>query len=105
MIGPEKQLGDRELARLLEAAIGDLPELYRAVYVLREVEGLSTEEVATALDVSETVVKVRLHRAKERLRKRLLARAGRAAADVFAFQAPRCDRVVGAVLAKILTHN
>ena len=98
---PESELGDRELAALLEAALAELPEIYRAVFVLREVEGMSTEEVGEALGISEPAVKVRLHRAKNRLKKRLLARAGRAAADVFTFHAPRCDRVVGAVLSAI----
>jgi RNA polymerase sigma-70 factor (ECF subfamily) len=98
---PEEQLGDRELAALLGAALGDLREIYRAVFVLREIEGLSTEEVAEALGVTENVVKIRLHRAKDRLRQRLLQRAGRAASDVFAFAAPRCDRVVAATLARI----
>jgi len=98
---PESELGDREVAALLEEALAELPEIYRAVFVLREVEGMSTEEVGDALGISETAVKVRLHRAKNRLKKRLLARAGRAAAEVFPFHCPRCDRVVGAVLAQI----
>ncbi len=98
---PEKELGDRELARLLEAALGDLREIYRAVFVLREVDGMSTEDVAEALGVSEQVVKTRLHRAKALLRKRLMLRAGRALGDVFAFEAPRCDRVVAGTLARI----
>jgi len=101
MRSPEAELSDRELARFLEAALEDLPELYRVVFLLREIEGMSTEEVATALDVSDSVVKVRLHRAKDRLKKGLLARAGRAAPDVFAFRVPRCDRVVAAVLGRI----
>ena len=98
---PESELGDRELAKLLEEALAELPEIYRGVFVLREVEGMTTEEVGEALGISETSVKVRLHRAKNRLKKRLLARAGRAAVDVYAFHAPRCDRVVAAVLASI----
>ena len=98
---PEADVGDQEVAALLEAAVGDLREIYRVVFVLREVEGLSTAEAALALGVSEQVVKTRLHRARELLRDGLLARAGRAVSDVFTFQAPRCDRVVAAVLARI----
>jgi RNA polymerase sigma-70 factor (ECF subfamily) len=100
---PEKELGDRELAALLEAAVGDLREIYRAVFVLREVEGMSTEEVADALEVSESVVKTRLSRAKELLRRRLYLRAGRAVGDAFAFPATRCDRVVAGTLARLRT--
>jgi RNA polymerase sigma-70 factor, ECF subfamily len=98
---PESELGDRELAALLEDALADLPEIYRAVFVLREVEGMSTEEVGEALAISEPAVKVRLHRAKNRLKKRLLARVGRAVGDVFTFEAPRCDRVVAGVLGQL----
>lgn len=98
---PEDTLSDRELAALLEAVLGDVPEIYRVVFVLREAEGMSTAEVAEALEVSEQVVKTRLFRAKELLRRRLLDRTGRAAGDVFTFQAPRCDRVVAAVIARL----
>lgn len=95
---PEKDLGDRELAALLEAAIADLREIYRVVFVLREVEGLSTEEVAHILGVTELVVKVRLHRAKASLRRGLVERSGRVLNDLYPFHAPRCDRVVKTVL-------
>jgi RNA polymerase sigma-70 factor, ECF subfamily len=98
---PETALSERELGALLEAALGDLPEMYRAVFVLREVEGMSTDEVAAALSVSAQVVKTRLFRAKDLLRRRLYDRTGRAAPEVFTFEAPRCDRVVAAVLARL----
>jgi RNA polymerase sigma-70 factor (ECF subfamily) len=98
---PEADVGDLEVAALLEAAVSDLREIYRVVFILREVEGLSTAEAALALGVSEQVVKTRLFRARELLRDGLLARAGRSVTDVFTFQAPRCDRVVAAVLARI----
>lgn len=64
---------------------------------------MSTDEVAAALGISEPAVKVRLHRCKEKLRHGLLARVGRAASEVFAFEAPRCDRMVAAVLSAIRT--
>jgi RNA polymerase sigma-70 factor (ECF subfamily) len=98
---PENELGGRELAALLEAAVGDLGEIYRIVYLLREVEGMTTEEVAQALGVSELVVKVRLHRAKASLRRGLLARSDRVVGELFPFHAPRCDRVVQGVLESI----
>ncbi len=102
---PEMDAGQHELASMLEDAVGELREIYRVVFVLREVEGLSTDEVAEALGVSEQVVKTRLHRARELLRHALLARHGRAAADVFRFEAPRCDRVVAAVLERIRNQS
>ena len=68
------------------------------MFVLREVEGLTTAETAEALGLSEDVVKTRLHRARAMLRE-ALARDGRRPGDLFRFGFERCDRVVAAVLA------
>lgn len=68
---PEQEFASHEARAELEAAIRALPEKLRAVFILRELEGLSTEEAAQALDVSEDVVKTRLHRARMGLRERL----------------------------------
>ncbi len=56
-IDPEGRAADRELARMLEQAVDALPELYRSVFVLREIEGLSTADAAESMGVSEEVVK------------------------------------------------
>jgi RNA polymerase sigma-70 factor, ECF subfamily len=98
---PERQALTREVATLLESAIDDLGDGHREVFVLREIEGMSTAEAAEALGVSDDVVKTRLSRARAALRRDLLARAGMAADNVFAFHQRRCDRVVAAVLARI----
>jgi RNA polymerase sigma-70 factor, ECF subfamily len=98
---PEQQAFAHELRRLLEAAIDSLPNGMREVCVLRDVEGLSTQEVASCLDVSEDVVKTRLSRGRALLRRLLMERAGAATADAFRFYRPRCDRVVANVLAHI----
>jgi RNA polymerase sigma-70 factor, ECF subfamily len=99
---PERRASDRELGRMVEEAVDDLPELYRSVFMLREVEGLSTSEAGACLGVSEDVVKVRLHRARLALRDALFARAGSAAQDTFTFLGWRCDRMVATVLDRIL---
>jgi RNA polymerase sigma-70 factor (ECF subfamily) len=98
---PEQQAFNGELRRALEASLDALPEAYRTVFVLRDVEGLSTAETADCLEVSEDVVKTRLHRARALLREDLFERAGLSARNVFSFQADRCDRIVGAVLARL----
>ena len=98
---PEHQAFAGELRRALEASLDSLPAMYRSVFVLRDVEGLSTGEVADCLEVSEDVVKTRLHRARALLREDLFQRAGVSAGSVFAFHATRCDRVVAAVFARI----
>ena len=54
---------------VIEAAVDNLPETYRSVFMLREVEGLTTAETAESLDISEEVVKVRLHRARAMMRR------------------------------------
>lgn len=98
---PERQYSMTETGRLLEKAIDALPGMYRAVFMLRDVEELSTEDAAHVLDISEQNVKTRLHRARALLRKELYARAGAASASAFQFHAVRCDRVVSRVMQRI----
>ena len=98
---PERQAFAGELRELLESAIDVLPNGMREVFVLRDVEGMSTLEVAECLDVSEDVVKTRLSRSRATLRRVLMERTGATAPEAFRFYRPRCDRVVAAVLAKI----
>jgi RNA polymerase sigma-70 factor (ECF subfamily) len=64
----EKSVVERELAERLDKAIGSLTDPLRGAFVLRDIEGLSTAEVATALEISESAVKMRLARAREALR-------------------------------------
>jgi RNA polymerase sigma-70 factor, ECF subfamily len=97
----EDTVANHEIAAALGAAVDQLADIYRVVFMLREVEGMSTEETAEALDISTDTVKTRLHRAKADLQRRLahlvVAHAGR----TFEFPATRCDRVVLAVLRQI----
>ena len=98
---PEQQAFTGELRDLIEWAIDTLPDGGREVFVLRDVEGLSTAETAASLGVSEDVVKTRLSRARSALRRALIERVGAIAPDVFRFYRPRCDRLVAQVLARI----
>jgi RNA polymerase sigma-70 factor, ECF subfamily len=98
---PERQAYGQELSRVLEAAIDTLPETYRTVFMLRDIEGLSTGETCDGLGLGEEVVKTRLHRARAMIRDAVTARVGAAGPAAFQFHAPRCDRVVAAVLARI----
>jgi RNA polymerase sigma-70 factor (ECF subfamily) len=98
---PEREAFGHELRGLLEWAIDSLPNGMREVFVLREVEGLSTLDVAECLGVSEDVVKTRLSRGRAALRRLLLERTGATAPEAFRFYRPRCDRVVAEVLARI----
>jgi len=98
---PERQAFTGELRELLEWAIDTLPDGMREVFVLREVEGLSTSEAAECLGVTEDVVKTRLSRGRAALRRVLLNRTGATTPEAFRFYRPRCDRVVAQVLARI----
>ena len=101
---PEHEAQNAELRKLLERAIDELPETYRTVFVLREVEGLSTATTAECLGVSEEVVKTRLSRARVRLRDGLYERAGALASAAFTFGGDRCDRLVATVLPRLIAE-
>lgn len=98
---PEQQMSDAELRTLTEAAIDQLPEDFRVVFVLRAVEQLSVAEVAESLGIPEDTVKTRYFRARMKLRQNLLSRLDSAAPEAFAFHLSRCDRVTRAVLAQL----
>jgi RNA polymerase sigma-70 factor (ECF subfamily) len=70
----DDEAANRELAKHAAVAVDALPETYRSVFVLRELEDLSTEEVANILDLTVPTVKTRLHRARLALRKALAER-------------------------------
>ena len=98
---PEQNYGRQEITGILEQAIAALPEQYRVVYMLREVEEMSTEETAESLELSEENVRIRLHRARGLLKKYLVEKAGLAARHAYPFHLSRCDRVVANVFANI----
>ncbi|HVS13830.1 MAG TPA: RNA polymerase sigma factor [Thermoanaerobaculia bacterium] len=98
---PESLAGNGELRAALGLAVDELPAALRTVFVLREVEGLSTEEAAAALELTTENVRVRLHRARARLRQRLDERLGREARRLYLFDGARCDRMVRAVMARL----
>jgi RNA polymerase sigma-70 factor (ECF subfamily) len=99
---PEERAALGEAVRLLERAVDALPPTYRTVFVLREVEQLSTAETAGALGIGEDATKVRLSRAKAMLRRTLGEALGRAAPEAFPFHAPRCNRMAERVMRTIL---
>jgi RNA polymerase sigma-70 factor (ECF subfamily) len=102
---PEAGTAIAEARELLEQAINHLPEAYRTIVVLREVEEMSVAETAASLGVSDAVVKTRLHRAHAMLRKELYTRAKGRATDLYQFHAVRCDRVVKAVFERIAAEK
>jgi RNA polymerase sigma-70 factor (ECF subfamily) len=70
---PDEQLLRLQLRQAVAAAIADLPEIYRAPVLLRDIQGLSTEEASSRLRVKDQTLKSRLHRGRLMLRERLRA--------------------------------
>jgi RNA polymerase sigma-70 factor, ECF subfamily len=98
---PEQQTLRQETLSLLEHAVDRLPGMYRSVFVLREIENMSTAETASCLDLTEEAVKVRLLRARNTLRQELYALAGATSSQAFQFLGWRCDRVVRRVFDRL----
>jgi RNA polymerase sigma-70 factor (ECF subfamily) len=90
-----------QLGQMPQAAVDALPQTYRSVFVLREVEQLSTTETSDCLGLSEEAVKTRLHRSRALLRRDLESRIGPAIAEAYSFLGARCDRTAARVLKRI----
>lgn len=95
-MNPEKIAIQKEVKQLLEKAVDRLPEKYRIIYVLREMEDIAVAEICQCLDLSESNVKVRLHRAKSMLKEDLYKLS--ISRDVFEFGSRHCDAVVARVM-------
>lgn len=90
---------NKELGRVLENAIHEIPEDYRVVFTLRELNGLSIAETSECLNISESNVKVRLSRAKSMLRKEIEKMYSKE--EIFEFNLIYCDGMVQKVMSEI----
>src|SRR5262249_1739449 len=99
-VDPERKAADHEIQRVLEASIDALPEKYRLVLVPRGIEGLTTAEAASALDLSRVAVNTRFHRARALLRAELARRAG-LLPWAFDFLGGRCQRMRERVMGRV----
>lgn len=95
-LNPENSLMKEEKKQILENAITQLPEKYKSVFMLKEIEGMSIEEASEVLEISKVNVKVRLHRAKLMLKKILMEVSD--VSNLFTFGNERCDRVNNVVM-------
>lgn len=95
---PDSLVAREQLRLLLEQAIGGLPDAFRAVFVLREIEGLSTEETAEALNVAPATVKTRLLRARRKLQEMLEPDVQSALHGTFPFAGADCEALTRRVL-------
>ncbi len=100
-MNPEQKIINHDLKQVVEKAIDELPEKYRLIYILREIEGLDNPEIANCLGISESNVKVRFHRAKKMLKEVLFKFS--VDATIFEFGNSKCDRIVDIVMKRIAT--
>jgi RNA polymerase sigma factor (sigma-70 family) len=98
---PEADAARAQVRRLLEGAVDELPEPFRLVFILREVEELSVEETAAHLGLAPATVKTRLHRARRRLRDALDAQLADVMVGAYPFLGARCERITEAVLRRL----
>ena len=101
MEDPVASAARAQIRSLLERAIEDLPEPFRIVFVMREIEECSVEETAVGLDLRPETVKTRLHRARRMLRISLSDTLATTLGDAFPFLGPRCERMTEQVLARL----
>ena len=99
--GPDVSVAREQIRKLLEQAVGKLPESFRSVFVLREVEGLSSEETAEILDIPIATVKTRLHRSRGRLQEMLAPELKTMLSGTFPFAGNECAAMADRVLAKL----
>ncbi len=99
--GPESQAQRSELRRLLEQKIDELPDAFRAVFMLRALEELPVDETAAVLGIPEATVRTRFFRARSLLREALSQEIDLTFDDAFAFLGERCDRIVANVLDRL----
>jgi RNA polymerase sigma-70 factor (ECF subfamily) len=98
---PEEDAARAEIRRVLEHAIDTLPDMFRVVFVLREIEQMSVEETAACLDIPVGTVKTRLHRAHYLLGRSLRQQLSPNLTGVFPFAGERCSRIIARVLERL----
>jgi RNA polymerase sigma-70 factor, ECF subfamily len=102
---PDADALRRQMTKLLEGAIAKLPESFRVVFMLREVEGLSVEETAEVLQIPRETVKTRLARARCKLQQELDSKLRNALHDTFSFAGSDNDALTERVLAKFISSG
>lgn len=98
---PERSMAQRQILELVERATDDLPEVYRLVFVMRVIEGISVEETAELLGIKPETVKTRLHKARRLVREKLNRQIGPVMMDAFPFAGRRCERMTNAVMTRL----
>ncbi len=98
---PDAAVAREQLRLLIERAVADLPDGFRSVFVLREIEGLSIEDTAVALDIPAATVKTRFHRARAKLQESLAPEVKGALTGSFPFAGADCAALTDRVMALV----
>jgi RNA polymerase sigma-70 factor, ECF subfamily len=98
---PDVAVAREQIRRLLEHAVAALPDPFRTVFVLREIEGLTSEETADVLDVPVATVKTRLFRGRKRLQETLAPELSTALSGAFPFAGSDCAAMAERVLSAL----
>ena len=99
---PERAVVPTQIRHLIERAIDDLPEIFRVVFVMRDVEDMSIDETANFLGLPPATVKTRLHRARRQLRRALDEKLASTLTEAFPFDGKRCQQMTDKVLERLL---
>jgi RNA polymerase sigma-70 factor, ECF subfamily len=98
---PEKSMAQREIQRVVERAVDELPDVFRMVFIARVMEGMNVDETAELLGVKPETVKTRLYRARTMLRENVEKKIGPVMMDAFPFAGQRCERLTQTVLRRL----
>ncbi len=98
---PETEMSRQEVREVLERAIDTLPDAFRTVFVMRDIEGMSTDETAQHLALKPDTVKTRLHRARKLMRTAIEAELSAAFTQLFPFDGARCVNMAERVVAQL----
>jgi RNA polymerase sigma-70 factor (ECF subfamily) len=98
---PERTMAQREIQKVVERSIDELPDTFRTVLVARVMEGMTVEATAELLDLNVVTVKTRLHRARKLLRDSVERQIGPVAMNAFLFAGQRCDRLTEEVMRRL----
>ena len=98
---PERSMAQREIQRVVEHAVDELPDAFRMVFIARVMEGMSMEETAELLGIKPETVKTRLHRARALLRENVEKKIGPVVMDAFPFAGQRCEHLTETVLRRL----
>lgn len=102
---PEADAARAEIRKLIERAIDELPEAFRTVFIMRDVQECNIEETAASLDLNPETVKTRLHRARRLLRQALDEKLATTMTEAFPFLGERCQRITEGVLVRLAAEG